>query len=308
MRSSRFRSRLSRALRRRSTDDPLYEAVSAGRLYAGHGALAAALPRAAGDAVRLLRRAPRSRSTTRPTRRIDARFDADRRLLRGARSTIAEAEAAMGAALPAAAAGAALSAASRVGRACSSDRAVALLSPFAARRRARRASSTPAAARAAISPSAGAARTSTSSTPCAIISPPSSRAASARSSPATRPAASTAWRICLATTASIASTAVAALVGRCGAGARRCGPAGAAASTHGFSPATSPSSPRPTSSATACAARRKTRKRSDQFLAELANFAEGDLRRPCRPWHRPLRRPGHARGRRRAARLPAHPL
>ena len=34
-------------------DDPLYEAVSAGRKHAGLGALAAVLPRAAGDAVRL---------------------------------------------------------------------------------------------------------------------------------------------------------------------------------------------------------------------------------------------------------------
>ena len=36
-----------------STDDPLYEAVSAGRLYPGHGALAAAVPAAHGDAAGL---------------------------------------------------------------------------------------------------------------------------------------------------------------------------------------------------------------------------------------------------------------
>ena len=66
-------------------DDPLYEAVSEGRRYPGHGALAAALPRAAGHAVRL---SPGRPSVSRPRwpKRRRASGCADQGLLRGART------------------------------------------------------------------------------------------------------------------------------------------------------------------------------------------------------------------------------
>ena len=50
---TRFRQNYRIEFGAAGTDDPLYEAVSAGRKHAGDRALAAVLPRAAGDAVRL---------------------------------------------------------------------------------------------------------------------------------------------------------------------------------------------------------------------------------------------------------------
>ena len=64
-------------------DDPLYEAVSAGRKHAGLRALAAVLPRAAGDAVRLPAR--RAGAARRPDRRgAGGALGGARRAVRGA--------------------------------------------------------------------------------------------------------------------------------------------------------------------------------------------------------------------------------
>ena len=50
---TRFRQNYRIEFGAAGTDDPLYEAVSAGRKHRGRGTLAAVLPRATGDAVRL---------------------------------------------------------------------------------------------------------------------------------------------------------------------------------------------------------------------------------------------------------------
>ena len=110
-------------------DDPLYEAVSEGRRHRRHGALAAAVPRAAGDAVRLSARTRPSLLDHLARRRARRAAGADRRTTTTRAKPRWTSRAADGAALPAAAAGRALSDRRRMGGRARRARAVPRFTP-----------------------------------------------------------------------------------------------------------------------------------------------------------------------------------
>ena len=82
----RFRARLCGDVRPRDVRGPALRGRQRRPALSRHGALAAAVPRAAGDAVRLRAGCAASASTTWPSRRSSERLGADRRPLRCARA------------------------------------------------------------------------------------------------------------------------------------------------------------------------------------------------------------------------------